>query len=84
MVGVTCGLVVMIFSWSHYADRYVLGHALGEPEALAVFSQYHVMVTGTAVAAVQAALDRTTLQDLVAARRAPGPGSPRRGRGDPA
>ncbi len=52
LVGVTCGMVVMIFSWSRYADQYVLGHVLGEPDALAVFSQYYVMLAATLVVAV--------------------------------
>ncbi len=52
LVGVTCSMVVMIFSWSHYADRYVLGHVPGEPDALAVFSQYYVLAAATAVMAV--------------------------------
>jgi Cu+-exporting ATPase len=51
-VGVTGGMVVMIFSWSHYADRYLLGGAAGEPDALAVFSQYYVMLAATLVVAV--------------------------------
>lgn len=52
IVGVTCGMVVMIFSWSHYADRYLLGRAPGEPDALAIFSQYYVMLAATLVMAV--------------------------------
>ena len=52
IVGVTCGMVVMIFSWSHYADRYLLRHPLGEPDTLAVFSQYYVMLTATLVVGV--------------------------------
>ncbi len=52
MVGVTGGMVVMIFSWSRYADQYVLGRVLGEPDALAVFSQYYVMAAATLVMAV--------------------------------
>jgi Cu2+-exporting ATPase/Cu+-exporting ATPase len=52
IVGVTCGMVVMIFSWSHYADRYLLRLALGEPDALAVFSEYYVMLSATLVVAV--------------------------------
>ena len=52
IVGVTCGMVVMIFSWSHYADRYALGHVPGEADALAVLSRYYVMLAATAVVAV--------------------------------
>ncbi len=52
IVGVTGGMVVMIFSWSHYADRYLLGHAPGEPDALALLSQYYVMLAATLVVAV--------------------------------
>ena len=52
LVGVTGGMVVMIFSWSHYADRYLLGQAAGEPDALAVFSQYYVLLAATLVVAV--------------------------------
>jgi len=52
IVGVTCGMVVMIFSWSQYVDRHVLGHVLGERDALAIFSQYYVMLAATLVIAV--------------------------------
>lgn len=52
IVGVTGGMVVMIFSWSHYADRYVLKRVTGEPDALAIFSQYYVMLAATLVVAV--------------------------------
>lgn len=52
IVGVTGGMVVMIFSWSHYADQYVLGHPLGEPDLLAIFSQYYVMLAATLVVGV--------------------------------
>ncbi|MBI1847764.1 MAG: HAD family hydrolase, partial [Candidatus Rokubacteria bacterium] len=34
------------------ADQYVLGRVLGEPDALAVFSQYYVMLAATLVMAV--------------------------------
>lgn len=52
IVGVSCSMVVMIFSWSHYADRYLLGHTLGEPDTLAVLSQYYMMLAATLVVAV--------------------------------
>ncbi|MBI2561432.1 MAG: cation-translocating P-type ATPase, partial [candidate division NC10 bacterium] len=52
-----------------YADQYVLGHVLGEPDALAVFSQYYVMLTATLVVAVLGIpILRDALRGLVALR----------------
>lgn len=42
LVGLTCGMVVMIFSWSHYADLYLFRRPLGEPDALALLVQIYV------------------------------------------
>lgn len=52
VVGVTCGMVVMIFSWSHYADLYLFRSPLGEPDALGLFIKIYVVLAATLVMAV--------------------------------
>jgi Cu2+-exporting ATPase/Cu+-exporting ATPase len=52
VVGVTCGMVVMIFSWSHYADLYLFRSPLGEPDALGLFVKIYVVLAATLVMAV--------------------------------
>ncbi len=52
IVGVTCGMVVMIFSWSRYADLYLFGAPFGEPDALAVFIKVYVLLAATLVMAI--------------------------------
>ncbi|MDZ4342038.1 MAG: heavy metal translocating P-type ATPase [Candidatus Binatia bacterium] len=52
VVGVTCGMVVMIFSWSHYADLYLFHSSLGEPDALGLFVKIYVVLAATLVMAV--------------------------------
>ena len=52
IVGVTCGMVVMIFSWSHYADLYLFHSPLGEPDALGLFVKIYVVLAATLVMAV--------------------------------
>lgn len=52
VVGVTCGMVVMIFSWSHYADLYLFHSSLGEPGALGLFVKIYVVLAATLVMAV--------------------------------
>lgn len=52
IVGTACAMVVMIFSWSHYADQYLLHYAAGEPDALALLVRYYVLVTATVAVAV--------------------------------
>ncbi len=65
IVGVTCAMVVMIFSWSHYADQYLLHHAAGEPDALALLVRYYVLVTATvAVAVLGLPIIRNAVADL--------------------
>src|SRR3990170_5668769 len=51
-VGVTCGMVVMIFSWSHYADLYLFRRPLGEPDALAFLVQIYVFLATSIVMVV--------------------------------
>ena len=65
IVGVTCSMVVMIFSWSHYADRYLLHRAAGEPDALALLVRYYVLLTATvAVAVLGLPIVHNTVADL--------------------
>src|SRR3990170_546300 len=52
IVGVACSMVVMIFSWSHYADRYLVRQAAGEPDALGLLVRYYVLLTATVAVAV--------------------------------
>ncbi len=52
VVGVTCGMVVMIFSWSHYADLYLFHSSLREPDALGLFVKIYVVLAATLVMAV--------------------------------
>ena len=52
VVGVTCGMVVMIFSWSHYADLYLLRSSLGETDALGLLVKIYVLLAATLVMAV--------------------------------
>jgi Cu2+-exporting ATPase/Cu+-exporting ATPase len=52
VVGVTCGMVVMIFSWSHYADLYLFRSPLGELDALGLFTKIYVLLAATLVMAV--------------------------------
>ncbi|MCC7416981.1 MAG: heavy metal translocating P-type ATPase [Acidobacteria bacterium] len=65
-VGVTCGMVVMIFSWSHYADRYLLHDAAGDADALALLVRYYVLLTATVAVAV---LGVPILRDALAGLR---------------
>lgn len=52
LVGITCGMVVMIFSWSHYADLYLFRRPLGEPDALAFLVQIYVFLATSIVMVV--------------------------------
>jgi len=52
VVGLTCGMVVMIFSWSHYADLYLFRSPLGELDALSLFTKIYVLLAATLVMAV--------------------------------
>jgi Cu2+-exporting ATPase/Cu+-exporting ATPase len=52
VIGVTCGMVVMIFSWSHYADLYLFHSTLREPDALGLFVKIYVVLAATLVLAV--------------------------------
>lgn len=52
LVGLTCGMVVMIFSWSHYVDLYFFRRPLGEPDALALLVQVYVFLATSIVMVV--------------------------------
>ncbi len=52
IVGVTCAMVVMVFSWAHYGDLYLFRSPLGEPDTLGRFVGAYVVLTATIVMAV--------------------------------
>jgi P-type Cu+ transporter len=52
LVGVTCGMVVMIFSWSGYADLYLFVAPPAEPDALSLLAKVYVLLAATVVMAV--------------------------------